>query len=229
MHIVPPPGDYEYWEWYSVYSWIGYFSHEINEPGDYYVVIESSWLPSHRIDFRVNDFEVVDLCGKIGEQVTAVVPSKLLYPLPLFYVTYDVQLGGESYMGRCGYSEPGSWVDWVFGLPDILIDKIAPFASQEDLAACLDTVIYTQSCLNHDVCVREYGYTDEICMPIFIQAIWDCIFADPCVSTCSAADADRSGDVSQLEIMSYIAQWKSGSVSQVDLMIGIGEWKNGCN
>ncbi len=47
-------------------------------------------------------------------------------------------------------------------------------------------------------------------------------------SMCGPADTDISGDVSMVELISYVASWKAGTVNMIDLMTGIGEWKNGC-
>ena len=47
-------------------------------------------------------------------------------------------------------------------------------------------------------------------------------------TNCGNADADRDGDVSITELISYISEWKSGEVLITELISGIGEWKNGC-
>ena len=49
------------------------------------------------------------------------------------------------------------------------------------------------------------------------------------ISQCSsAADSDFSDDVSIIELINYIGDWKAGSVLMTELMTAIGEWKNGC-
>ena len=49
----------EYWSWYSVMSWVGYFPCEINEVGGYYVDILSPWH-SQRIYFDAMGTSYID-------------------------------------------------------------------------------------------------------------------------------------------------------------------------
>ena len=55
-HMIPDPSTEgeEYWAWYSTYTWLGYFSHEIDRVGDYHVDISSSW-GNERVDFEIID------------------------------------------------------------------------------------------------------------------------------------------------------------------------------
>lgn len=57
-YYIPPPSQ-EYWSWYSVMSWVGYFPCEINEVGGYYVDILSPWH-SDRIYFDAVGTSYID-------------------------------------------------------------------------------------------------------------------------------------------------------------------------
>jgi hypothetical protein len=48
------------------------------------------------------------------------------------------------------------------------------------------------------------------------------------VTTCSAADVDCNGCISQTELLQYIQQWKSGQATLSNLMEAIRLWKAGC-
>ena len=73
-HNVPNPNQMDWcvwekcwWNWYSIYSWVGFFSNEINEKGLYKVVITSSWGEQEMLFFIDNTankcFEDAQ-CGK---------------------------------------------------------------------------------------------------------------------------------------------------------------------
>lgn len=66
-HTVPSPSSkgYDYWSWYSVFSWIGKFPHEINEPGGYIVQITSSW-GNQAIDFVVEGISITKIVAEIS-------------------------------------------------------------------------------------------------------------------------------------------------------------------
>lgn len=67
-HTIPDPSDrgYDFWEWYSVFSWIGKFSQEIDTPGQYYVEIESPWKDTTK------HFDVVETQPDVGFAITGV-------------------------------------------------------------------------------------------------------------------------------------------------------------
>lgn len=49
---IPSPQSqgYDYWNWYAIWSWIGKFPHEMNEPGHYFVTLNTTWA-NRTIDF----------------------------------------------------------------------------------------------------------------------------------------------------------------------------------
>jgi hypothetical protein len=47
-------------------------------------------------------------------------------------------------------------------------------------------------------------------------------------ASCSDADTDCNGCISQAELMLYISKWKAGNISLADLMGAISQWKKGC-
>lgn len=59
---IPNPQSYgyDYWEWYSIFSWIGKFPSEIDEPGEYYVHVTSPWN-SNYIYFTVEETNLEDI------------------------------------------------------------------------------------------------------------------------------------------------------------------------
>lgn len=67
-HTIPDPSDegYDYWSWYSIFSWIGKFSHEIDTPGQYYVEINSPWKDTTR------HFNVIEEQPDVGFTITGV-------------------------------------------------------------------------------------------------------------------------------------------------------------
>lgn len=58
-HTIPNPKSkgYDYWAWYTIYSWVGYFPSEIDTTGRYKAIV-SSPFGGNTIYFSVNDKEV---------------------------------------------------------------------------------------------------------------------------------------------------------------------------
>ncbi|MBF0338756.1 MAG: hypothetical protein HQL05_13120 [Nitrospirae bacterium] len=75
---------------------------------------------------------------------------------PLNTETEEVSIGGDKCLGRCGKGCIGD------GVPNREVN------------------IYTQACLNHDVCVDNYGYKDARCNWMFVFAMPDFVAGPEC-------------------------------------------------